>query len=304
MNSFTCRRCGASFSREAHLIRHLEKKVVCPPTKSLLDRTYLIKEQIRSTQKKYPCGFCSKSFIHESNKYRHRKTCTAYQTQRRYLESQKDQDVQIAAMKKEMEKLAKGMEALLEAKSAAPAPTTNLVNGSMAIGGNVNHNNNTMNVYPIAPWDPEHIDFTPLREDYVMAAYEKAFVSNSPVETLMYLHMGLKPPRNHFVYMPSDKLEDARFFDGTSYKRVEDPRAEFKKGYDVYHRELLGFMDARESDLRQGCYYADADFDAKRESLLAAADKANCAEAVAARLSRRATEVRRQAIAPHSIVVE
>jgi hypothetical protein len=226
-------------------------------------------------------------FSHDTNRYRHKKVCKALQDKGR-----------IDRLEKEIGRLTQSMEKL---SSAAPIRAiTN--NGVVMVDSSMT--NNTMNVYPIAPWDPEHIDFTPLREDYVMAAYEKAFVSNSPVETLMYLHMGLKPPRNHFVYLPSDKLEDARFFDGTSYKRVEDPRAEFKKGYDVYHRELLGFMDARESDLRQGCYYADADFDAKKESLLAAADKANCAEAVAARLSRRATEVQRQAIAPHGIIVE
>jgi hypothetical protein len=207
------------------------------------------------------------------------------------------------SIQKEMARVSQSMAKMAVAAPAPGAMSSFTNSGAMTVGSG-SANQNTLNIYPIVPWDPEHTDFASLREDKLLRAHEQAFVSNSPVETLMFLHMSLKPPRHHFVYMPSTDPEDARFFDGTSYKRAADPRGEFRKGYDVYHRELVSFMTEREEELRRGCYFADTDFDVKKASLLESADKANCADAIAKRLSRHANAVQSQAIAPHKILVE
>lgn len=76
--SLKCPRCGQGFDREAHVIRHLEKVIPCPPTIADLDREQAIRDRRDETRKAFPCGFCEKSFTHECSKYRHRKTCSAY----------------------------------------------------------------------------------------------------------------------------------------------------------------------------------------------------------------------------------
>ena len=48
-----------------------------------------------------------------------------------------------------------------------------------------NNNNNTMNFYPVVPWDATTVDFTALQEDMNIRAYQ-AFVTNDPVESLSW----------------------------------------------------------------------------------------------------------------------
>lgn len=305
MDAFECRRCGAAFSREAHLIRHLERKQACPTTKSILDRQFLIAEQRQSSRKQYACGYCDKSFSQQCSIYRHRRGCTKFQANRAAEaareRAREEAVVEVVSLRREMANISERVVQLEKGRTVVPAQ--NIVTGGIMAVGN-NNNNNQMNIYPIVPWDPEHTDFTPLRENVHLRAHEQAFISKTPVETLMFLHMGMKPPRHHFLYLPSDDPDSARFFDGASYKRAEDPRGEFRKGYSVYHRELVSFMTECEEDLRRGCRFADADFDTKKENLLSAADKIDCVEAIAKSLSRHADDVQSQAIARHNITVE
>jgi adenylate kinase family enzyme len=304
MPSFECRRCGAMFEREAHLVRHLQKKIECSPSKSFLDRGYLLAEHIKHTQKKYPCGFCRKSFVHECSKYRHRKTCAAFiASKKAEVASEKNQMDMVTRMEELQKEVAKLAESIKF--SAAPAPT---VAGDLISIGSINttnnNNNNTMNFYPVVPWDATTVDFTALREDMNIRAYHQAFVTNDPVESLMALHMRSNPPRNYFVYVPSDKVEDARFFDGSGYKRIDDSPEEFKKRYNIYHQEFLQFADSHEAELRDECYYSVLDFETQREKLLSAADKPDRVDVIVRKFSKRAPEIKKNAIEPLSIPVE
>lgn len=118
---FVCRRCGASFAREAHLTRHLKKIIVCPATLEDVDREELVAEQVEKTTKSHPCGFCDKSFTHESNKYRHRRTCSAYQQSKRAQRSAQSLDEKVEAIQRQIKKLSEDLASLLEHKAGASA---------------------------------------------------------------------------------------------------------------------------------------------------------------------------------------
>lgn len=75
--SFSCNRCGQSFTTKSNLLKHLRKDIECQPTVTTDSR----KEQIDELTKKnynantYDCSICCKSFNTWQSRSRHYKTC-------------------------------------------------------------------------------------------------------------------------------------------------------------------------------------------------------------------------------------
>lgn len=80
--AFECPRCGFLTSTRAYLLKHIDKKITCPPTKEAVTKEE-IKQRLglrasksynRDTQT-YDCNICHKSFQSASGKYKHLKMC-------------------------------------------------------------------------------------------------------------------------------------------------------------------------------------------------------------------------------------
>ena len=71
---FICPRCHYSTDHKSHYVVHLKKKHICPNIYSMADRNQVIGSL--NVQKDYVCDHpgCSKSFLHNSGLWRHKKT--------------------------------------------------------------------------------------------------------------------------------------------------------------------------------------------------------------------------------------
>jgi hypothetical protein len=165
-------------------------------------------------------------------------------------------------------------------------------------------NSNTFNVYPVRPWDPTGVDFEALSEG--MSAYlAQAFAAKHQVEKLMYIHLKHKPPQNYAVYLPEGGLEQARFFDGTSYKKVEDPERELGKLYGTCFQGLDAYsLDPRSrADIDFWCGLSDTNYDQQRQLLSRAPTKDDRSEIICAKLRSCAPAIK-EFIEQHNLVVE
>ena len=71
---FVCPRCNYSTSHKHHFINHINRKKDCPSTISEVCLESL-REQYTKPISIYTCEHCSKSFKHQPNMSRHKKTC-------------------------------------------------------------------------------------------------------------------------------------------------------------------------------------------------------------------------------------
>lgn len=97
-----CGRCGGVFSRKAHLKEHLRKKVVCAPLKTDVSRESLLASDFpeKVMANRYICLYCGKAFAHDTNRYRHKKSCA------KFLELQsKNSETRIRALERQVKQL-------------------------------------------------------------------------------------------------------------------------------------------------------------------------------------------------------
>ena len=78
--TFGCERCGNEFSRKAHLLSHLTRKIPCEPTKSNVDTKKLLDDLLKQRERpedvyKYKCEHCNKGFKSSQGKYLHKQSC-------------------------------------------------------------------------------------------------------------------------------------------------------------------------------------------------------------------------------------
>lgn len=70
-----CKRCGHEFEYKYLLLKHLNRKKSCEPTKSDISVDLLIDEIDESKNKKYSCRACFKKFKSFQTRWYHEKTC-------------------------------------------------------------------------------------------------------------------------------------------------------------------------------------------------------------------------------------
>ena len=75
---FTCKRCDYETDLKQSLIKHLQKKKICPVIKEDIDRSILLNELVyvkEYNDRTFDCEFCAMKFNNSSNKSRHKKIC-------------------------------------------------------------------------------------------------------------------------------------------------------------------------------------------------------------------------------------
>lgn len=74
-----CQRCGYSPCQKSDLVRHLKKKVECPPIESDVPRQELLEELTKRSVPTdvYECSKCKKPFSTRQGKHQHMKICKA-----------------------------------------------------------------------------------------------------------------------------------------------------------------------------------------------------------------------------------
>lgn len=291
MDAIECARCGETFVNEANLLRHLRKSISCPPSKSILDRRYIIAERVRMLGKVFPCEYCPKIFKHASSRCKHRKTCAPYLAYVEATTTPAKLAAKMDSIQKEMEKVSQSMAKMA---AAAPIPQTSQTianSGAMAVGGG-SANQNTLNIYPILPWSATDVDFTPL-SDKLNNRLAQAFALKEQVESLMLMRMKHDPPQNYSAYITADDVDSIRFFDGRAYKRVEDPRREIDRFYDTCHASLDEHSTDPKNrfDLDFWCDERQTTYEAQRELLERAAGSHTRYEAICDRLKRCAPAI-------------
>ena len=73
--ALVCPRCDYSTSHKQNFIKHLNRKVVCTPTKNAISLDEM-KSLYITEYRNIVCKKCSKTFKHESSLSRHRNTCS------------------------------------------------------------------------------------------------------------------------------------------------------------------------------------------------------------------------------------
>lgn len=164
---------------------------------------------------------------------------------------------------------------------AAPAPNTattaptaaavaggqrNVFNGGL---GTVNNNNTTVNAptYNIRAWDPNNIDVEALdaaHKETQNNHINHAFLYKYQAQALMTKYMALDPPGNYFFYAPTKSIEDIRVFDGTAFRKPEDPSEALDAGLRAFHEVIMFRARTDEHALRYTCDYYEKDFDTQK----------------------------------------
>jgi hypothetical protein len=81
MATFDCVRCGYQAKYKQHLQKHLNKKILCDPIVSDIDRTEALsainvrERASRNANNKLACDYCSKEFASRGSKYQHSRNC-------------------------------------------------------------------------------------------------------------------------------------------------------------------------------------------------------------------------------------
>lgn len=256
-----CGRCGMRFQYPSHLRRHLKRATPCPPEKSLMGQKILLEKLDKSITKQFVCHQCGTSYSYQKSLNRHVKECSKSIIFDTLLE-----------LKEEM----KMMRQHLVAAPAPNATSTTAINSQNVFNGAVstinNNNNTTVNAptYNIRAWDPRNIDVEALdkaQSEVQNNLINHAFLHKYQAEALMANYMKLDPPINYVFYAPTKSPKDVRVFDGTAFRKPENPEELLDASRRAFHEIIMFRARTDEDALRYACDYYDKDFEAHKAYL-------------------------------------
>lgn len=187
---FKCSRCGYETGRKADLKKHLQKKRICPPTLSDIDRWKVLDDVAKDIEQdgKYSCEFCEKTFASPQGKYQHKKRCSSNP------ENGEEMQDQLERMKEQIISLQKE---LLETKNAGGTTVVNNTNNGV-VNNNTINNNITLN---LRNFNQENLEAVPLH-------FIRSCFMNLEFGTLFEnLHCDPDYPENHNVRIKSSKRQ-------------------------------------------------------------------------------------------------
>lgn len=263
-----CERCGLKFTRKSHLERHLKRVTPCEATKSLAGPKILLEKLEKSSRKKFVCPGCSRTYDYSSNLNRHKRDCKSIILLTQVLKNQEALAREFQEMKMQMAPAAGGQ----AASAVAGSQQYNFIGGLGTV------NNTTVNAptYNIRAWDPQNIDVGALdgaREETQNNLINHAFLHKYQAETLMASYMDVDPPTNYIFYAPTKRIEDVRVFDGTAFRKLENPTEVLEASRLAFHEIIMFRARTDESALRYTCDYYDKDFETHKEYLESTAKK-------------------------------
>jgi hypothetical protein len=172
------------------------------------------------------------------------------------------------------------------------------------------NNNTTINAptYSIRAWDPKNIDVGALDgaiKETQNNHINHAFIYKYQAEALMAKYMEMTPPINYVFYAPTKRIEDVRIFDGTAFRKLDDPGAALDASRKAFHEIIMFRARTDEEALKYACEYYEKDFDTHKAYMEAAAkgQLAGANERMLDRLHEASPQVK-QAIDAEKIRVE
>lgn len=193
---YSCDRCGHKSSRKGDLVKHLERKVVCPAIKSNSSPEQLLKELKKNKHvpgEPYVCEFCDKSFNDKSNMYRHKKIC-----------KERPQNDIKEMFKDLQENLSQQIQAALNANNTTNNNTQNNTMNNTSVIQNISINN----------YGQETLDHLPL--DFLTSCF--MFKNMSSLTENIYFDKDC--PKNHTIRLKSLKNNLVKVHDEGLWKTM------------------------------------------------------------------------------------
>lgn len=213
MEFYNCRRCGYETTDRGNLMKHFNRKILCDPKISDIDRESLITASYKRVYKTedFKCNFCDKPFKVMNSVYRHAKKCCKNPTN--------------INLKDEVEKLQtiiKNQEKVIDSLSKC-----NKINNSTSITNNNNIINNNINQSShihlhLNNFGNENIKAIPdsyIRDLSIDPRYDSLFEN---------MHCDKDFPENHNIRIKSSKRRLLEIFKDNEWKVTP-----FKNGFDA-----------------------------------------------------------------------
>ena len=122
---FVCPRCNYSTSHKHHFVNHIYRKKDCPATIHFVCLESL-REQYTKPNSIYTCEHCSKSFKHQPNMSRHKKTCKRSTiSEKKHSEDHIERLTEMLKIMQEDITNIKNMNALVRENGSKTIPTNN-----------------------------------------------------------------------------------------------------------------------------------------------------------------------------------
>lgn len=155
--SFTCQRCGHTAKRKGDMVKHLQRKMECPPVYAHDSPRVLIDALFCKSARTIACLDCGKAFKSDSSlrghrlyycRSRHSETCLAAQQEGepKYAKDDSNDDdgsgsggASYTDLQSQLRHLAKQVEMLSQSSSTATASTTNHITQTV-VTNNINNN--------------------------------------------------------------------------------------------------------------------------------------------------------------------
>jgi hypothetical protein len=130
--TYECKRCGFSSEYKCVLKRHLQRKILCEPTKENIDASILLHDidRDKDTQRIFTCKFCDKKYTTSTNRYRHQKQC-------KQKDNAMSNDDTIIQLKSELNNLHEKIRTLEQTASHGSCVTNNIQHQSNIAQQNV-----------------------------------------------------------------------------------------------------------------------------------------------------------------------
>lgn len=200
---FVCERCGYVGGNKQCLVRHLQRKKLCPPEHSNVPTEQLLHKILvpwSETGNNIKCTFCNRPFQARSNMYRHQKVC-----KKRPFGSSTEGELR--------EELDKMQEEIRQLKSCQ----THTQNQT-----NIQNQNNiqTQNILVVNAFGKEDMShLTDAFKSQCIRRTDKGFV-----ELLEKIHFDPSKPENKNLQISNIKLPFIRTFDGNrwTYQEKDD----------------------------------------------------------------------------------
>jgi hypothetical protein len=173
---YECTRCGYNTSRKHNLVAHLQRQLVCLPTKSDIDVKIQLLE-LTKRENKFKCNYCDEYLGSLSTKYRHQTNCH---------------------VKKEKEHI-------LELEDRIKKLETFIANNNISNVNNITINNTTNNItnINIKTFGYENLAYIEANKDLL----NTCFLTKNIKLLIESIHCDKNHPENHNVRIKNKKEE-------------------------------------------------------------------------------------------------
>lgn len=205
----TCERCGYTSYQKCNFVRHLKKKIECPPTYDDVSReTLLDKVTQKSTTAAYKCDKCDKHFSNRQGKYQHMQRCT-FQIMVRH------EDEPLTTLQEKVCHLEKELATIKKKKGDKCHNTTNNNNTACSINTGTVINQN-IQINGLGKEDITYITENPKFTTFMNECIRGKV--NGLMDYMLKKHFDPNHPENHNVRKLNKKEDFMEVYDGRKWR--------------------------------------------------------------------------------------